>query len=119
MNYPANTTVITLSRPYSMHGEDVTKIEMREPTVRDKIIFEKHKGTPLEKEIATISMLCNLGEEDLLSLPAWDYSQLVEALNDFLLLSPADREKKKEKTDKVNLKPDSSTTSQDSATGVS
>lgn len=94
MNYPANTTVIVLSRPCVISGKEVTQFEMREPTVRDKILFEKQSGTNLEKEMTTVASLCGIEKDDLLLLPSWDYSQLVEKMNDFLLLPPAQREQK-------------------------
>lgn len=94
MNYPANTKVILLSRPCVMGGAEVTQVEMREPTVRDRILFEKQQGSNLEKEMSIVAMLCNVEKNELLHLPGWDYSQLVETMNDFLLLPPAEREAK-------------------------
>lgn len=94
MNYPANTTVIVLSRPCIISGKGVTQFEMREPTVRDKILFEKQQGTPLEREMSTVASLCGVESVDLLTLPSYDYGQLVERMNDFLLLPPAAREAK-------------------------
>ena len=41
MNYPATSTTITLSRPVDLNGETVTSLPLREPPVRDKIMFEK------------------------------------------------------------------------------
>lgn len=94
MNYPATTAVITLSRPLKVGSKEVHQVEMREPTVRDKILFEKDKGSLLEKEINTVASLCNVEKDDLLVLSSWDYGQLVEVMNDFLLLPPAAREAK-------------------------
>lgn len=85
MNYPATTTTVTLSRPVDLNGETVTSLTLREPTVRDKIMFEKAKGSLLEKELAMIASLCGRASEDLYGLPACDYDQLVKAFNDFLL----------------------------------
>ncbi|SUI82048.1 Uncharacterised protein [Serratia quinivorans] len=44
MDYPANTTVVTLSRPFEINGKAVTEIALREPTVRDKLMYEKSAG---------------------------------------------------------------------------
>nr|WP_159465778.1 phage tail assembly protein [Scandinavium goeteborgense] len=90
MTYPANTTLITLSRPMKLNGEDIESIQMREPTVFDKLLFEKNKGAALEKEVAMIAGLCSINPGDLHQLPAYDYDQLTEAFNDFLL-PPAER----------------------------
>ncbi|MEZ2602860.1 phage tail assembly protein [Kluyvera intermedia] len=92
MNYPANTTVITLSRPYTIDGKEVTEINMREPNVRDKLQYEKSTGGTMERESVMIAGLCGLNQADLLLLPAYDYDQLVVAFNGFLL-PPADRQK--------------------------
>ena len=91
MNYPATSTTITLSRPVDLNGETVTSLTLREPTVRDKIMFEKARGSLLEKELAMIASLCGRSAEDLYGLPACDYDQLVKAFNDFLL-PPAERQ---------------------------
>lgn len=91
MNYPATTKKITFSRPFLIGGAEVTQVEMREPLVRDKILFEKHSGTSAEKTLFTVASLCGLDKDDLMALSSWDYDQLVETMNDFLLLSPAER----------------------------
>ncbi|MEB4676105.1 phage tail assembly protein [Enterobacteriaceae bacterium G50] len=91
MNYPATTTTVTLSHPVDLNGETVTSLTLREPTVRDKIMFEKAKGSLLEKELAMIASLCGRSPDDLHDLPACDYDQLVKAFNDFLL-PPAERQ---------------------------
>jgi hypothetical protein len=122
MNYPANTKVIPLSRPCLMGSIEVTQVEMREPTVRDRILFEKQQGSALEKEMGIITSLCGIEKEDLLLLSAWDYSQMVETMNDFLLLPPAARAAKwkeqKEESGKATLKSASSGTTLASATGA-
>ncbi|WP_313752519.1 phage tail assembly protein [Mixta calida] len=85
MNYPAATTTVTLSRPVDLNGETITSLTVREPTVRDKIMFEKAKGDPMEKELAMIASLCGRAPQDLYGLPSYDYDQLVLAFNNFLL----------------------------------
>ncbi|WP_370611824.1 phage tail assembly protein [Klebsiella aerogenes] len=95
MNYPATSKKIPFSRPLVIeNGKELTEVEMREPLVRDKILFDKHNGGSVDKELFTVASLCGLSEKDLLELPSWDYNQLVETMNDFLLLSPAERMKK-------------------------
>lgn len=91
MNYPANSVVIKLSRPFSLNGKEVTEITMREPTVKDKIMHDKAPGGPVEREVKMITSLCGLNPDDLDNLPAYDFEQLTGAFNRFLL-PPADRE---------------------------
>ncbi len=92
MTFPANTKIIHLSRPFLLNGDTVEQLEIREPTVMDKLLFEKNKGGLLEKEVTMIASLCNLNPGDLHTLPAYDYDRLTEAFNDFLL-PPAERSK--------------------------
>lgn len=92
MNYPADTTVIALSRPFKIDGEEVSEITMREQTVRDKILFEKSKGTGTERELAMIASVCGFEAAHLITLPSYDYERLVKAFNDFLL-PPEERQK--------------------------
>lgn len=85
MIYPASTTVITLSRPFTVKGAPITEIEMREPTVRDRLMLSKGKGDAAEKELAMIAGLCGLEVAEMLTLPGYDYDQLLEAFKDFFL----------------------------------
>lgn len=84
MNYPANKKTIKLSRPLTVGATEVTELHMREPLVFDKLNYEKQKGSALEKEINMIAGLCNVEPAELHQLTAYDYSQLGDALNDFL-----------------------------------
>lgn len=112
MNYPATTTVITLSRPFNLNGKEVTELTMREPRVIDKIQFEKESGVFLEREEKMLAGLCGLNASDLLNLPAYDYDQLVKAFNRFLL-PPVERVKKPEESTASQSSEDSSSTNQE------
>lgn len=92
MNYPANTTVIKLSRPFKVNDKEVNELTMREPRVVDKIMFEKATGGPVEREVSMLASLCELNPRDLDSLPAYDFENLTKAFNSFLL-PPEEREK--------------------------
>lgn len=85
MNYPADTVVITLSRPFTIDGVERTEITMREPTVRDRIMLNKAKGDATERELNMVASLCGLAPVDLYTLPGYDYDQLVTEANRFLL----------------------------------
>lgn len=92
MNYPANVKTIKLTRPFKKDGVEVEELHLREPTVLDKLSYEKQKGSALEKEISMIASLCGAEPTELHQLTAYDYSQLGDALNDFLL-APEERSK--------------------------
>lgn len=92
MNYPANIKTIKLTRPLKVGGTEVEVLNLREPTVFDKLMYEKQKGSALEKEIGMIASLCDVEPAELHQLTAYEYSQLGDALNDFLL-APEDRSK--------------------------
>ncbi|WP_162303053.1 phage tail assembly protein [Buttiauxella sp. 3AFRM03] len=85
MEYPADTTVITLSRPLKTTTGEKTELHLREPTVRDKLAFEKTQGGALEKEITMIASLCGVEPSELYLLSAYDYAQLGRAVDTFLL----------------------------------
>lgn len=88
--YPANTTTIKLTKPLITARGEYTELHLKEPTVRDKLLHEKSKGGPLEKEVSLIASLCGIELAELYTLSAYDYKQLGEALNTFLL-PPEDR----------------------------
>lgn len=85
MNYPSNVSVVKLSRPLNTTKGEVEELHLHEPTVRDKLLYEKNKGSTLEKEISMIASLSGVEPAELHELSAWDYSQLGAALNAFLL----------------------------------
>lgn len=93
MNYPANSKTVKLTRSIIKDGVEVEELHLREPTVFDKLNYEKQKGSALEKEINMIASLCGVEPSDLHALPAYDYSQLGKALNEFFLLAPEERSK--------------------------
>jgi hypothetical protein len=71
MDYPANTTVVTQSRPFTINGKNVTEITLCEPTVRDKLMYEKSARGTMEKELLMIASQCGLYQADLL-LPGYE-----------------------------------------------
>jgi hypothetical protein len=82
--YPSNKVTVKLSRPLKTSTGEVSELIIREPTVFDKLLYEKQNGGPIEKELNMIANLCGLEVSDLHTLPAYDYSQLAEVTNDFL-----------------------------------
>ncbi|ROS05670.1 tail assembly chaperone E/41/14-like protein [Sinobacterium caligoides] len=75
---------ITLSYPITCHGEVITELHMRRPTVRDRLISERSQGTEMEKELRLLANLCELAPEYAEDLDMVDYLKLQEALSDFL-----------------------------------
>ncbi|KAB8307263.1 phage tail assembly protein [Erwinia endophytica] len=91
--YPGETKTIKLYTPVTITGDVVlTEVSMREPVVRDRILFAKDRGTEEEKEARMIASLCGISEQDLYKLTAADYIQMEEAFNVFML-PPAKRPK--------------------------
>lgn len=83
--YPSTATTIKLTRPLMTTQGELAELHLKEPTVRDKLLHEKSKGGPLEKEVALIASLCGIEPAEIYTLSAYDYKQLGEALNTFLL----------------------------------
>ncbi|MCP9660864.1 phage tail assembly protein [Escherichia fergusonii] len=81
---------IILSRPLNVNGTDYDTITIREPKVRDRILFSKDRGDPEEKTARMLARLANFDEKDLYGLPSCDYAKLEEAFNE-LVKPPADR----------------------------
>ncbi|BBU83213.1 hypothetical protein EIMP300_46130 [Escherichia coli] len=88
-----DSMTITLSRPFIIKGESRDTITIREPKLRDRIMFSNDKSG-LEERTATtkrlLARLANLEREDLYALPACDYDQMEAAFNE-LVKPPKDR----------------------------
>jgi len=78
------STKIELKYPIMAEGREITNVELRRPTVRDRLIAERTNGTNLEKEIRLIAALCDFAPTMIESLDMADYAQLQDALADFL-----------------------------------
>lgn len=92
MDYPLDKMVVTFSRPVVIDGKEVAEIEMMEPTLRDRILYDKDKdGCEVEQEARMIARLVNVeSEKSLYGLPACDYKQLQDAFNQ-MVKAPAAR----------------------------
>ncbi|MEB5674123.1 phage tail assembly protein [Escherichia coli] len=85
-----DSMTVTLSRPFEINGVTVETITVREPKLRDRILFSKDKGDAEEKTARMLARLANLNIEDIYSLPSCDYMKMEEAFNE-LVKTPADR----------------------------
>lgn len=84
-----DSMTITLSRPFIIKGESCDTITIREPKLRDRIMFSNDKSG-LEERTATMLARPQIWREDLYALPACDYDQLEAAFNE-LVKHPKDR----------------------------
>lgn len=77
-----DSMTITLSRPFIIKGESRDTITIREPKLRDRIMFSNDKSGLEERTATMLARLANLEREDLYALPACDYDQLEAAFNE-------------------------------------
>ncbi|ECA8972920.1 phage tail assembly protein [Salmonella enterica subsp. enterica serovar Omuna] len=85
-----DSMTVTLSRPFEINGAKVETITVREPKLRDRILFSKDKGDVEEKTARMLARLANLNIEDIYALPSCDYMKMEEAFNE-LVKTPGDR----------------------------
>ena len=85
-----DSMTITLSRPFIIKGESRDAITIREPKLRDRIMFSNDKSGLEERTATMLARLANLEREDLYALPACDYDQMEAAFNE-LVKPPKDR----------------------------
>ena len=79
-----DSMTITLSRPFIIKGESCDTITIREPKLRDRIMFSNDKSGLEERTATMLARLANLEREDLYALPACDYDQLEAAFNELV-----------------------------------
>lgn len=82
-----DSMTITLSRPFIIKGESRDTITIREPKLRDRIMFSNDKSGLEERTATMLARLANLEREDLYALPACDYDQMEAAFNELVKLS--------------------------------
>ena len=75
---------IQLDYPIMIDGQKITRIDMRRPKVRDRLLSEKLDGSDAEKEVRLLANLCEFPPQQLEELDMADYVKLQEALADFL-----------------------------------
>ncbi|HGX2780432.1 TPA: phage tail assembly protein [Escherichia coli] len=85
-----DSMTVTLSRPFEINGVTVETITVREPKLRDRILFSKDKGDAEAKTARMLARLANLNIEDIYSLPSCDYMKMEEAFNELVKI-PTDR----------------------------
>ncbi|EIU1267187.1 phage tail assembly protein [Salmonella enterica subsp. enterica serovar Agbeni] len=90
MNSLLDEMVIPLSRPYTIDGVERDSITIREPKLRDRLLYSKDKGVSEERSARMIARLANLDISALHGLPDCDYSKLEDAFNEMVKV-PEDR----------------------------
>lgn len=90
MNSLLDEMIVPLSRPYTIDGVERNTITIREPKLRDRILYSKDKGDAEERSARMIARLANLDISALHGLPDCDYSKLESAFNE-MVKTPEDR----------------------------
>jgi len=75
---------ITLRYPLTVNGQQVKKLLMRQPKVRDQRIAMKSNGDDADKEIRLFADLCMQSPDTLDDMYLCDYQKLREAYESFL-----------------------------------
>ena len=85
IEYGEGKAIVTLSTPVKIDGTAVTRLTMREPTVRDEMLARKTAdGDGANNEIILLANLCGLSEEDMRNVTLRNYRRLQEAFLGFL-----------------------------------
>lgn len=79
----ANTRTITLKHPIEVGGAPVSTLTLRRPKVADLERTDKAEG-PVAKSVILLSDLAELSPEEVRSINASDYGQVMGAVEDFL-----------------------------------
>lgn len=73
----------TLKKPIEDMGDKVTIVTLKEPTVDDLIVMDKHTGE-MSKTRALIARLSGLSEKGVGSMSIPDFKSLTDLLQPFL-----------------------------------
>ncbi len=76
------SVIVEIEGSVKIGGKDVSKIEMREPTLRDVKLVE-HIENELDSNAALVGNLTGYTAEDILSLPIHISQALIEGLEFF------------------------------------
>jgi hypothetical protein len=75
---------ITLHKPMTIDGVQVTSVRMREPTVADQEAASVMTGSDATREIQTFANLCNITPDDIRKMTMRDYKRLQTAYVGFI-----------------------------------
>lgn len=74
---------ITFNNPAEIAGAKVSKLVMREPTVRDMEIAQSGAGSDAAKEVQLLANLLGLGADDVRGLTLRNHKRVQEAFANF------------------------------------
>jgi phage FluMu protein gp41 len=74
---------VTLRRAYDLAGTKTSSVRMREPTVADQLAASEMTGSDARREIQTMSNLCGLAPDEIMTLSSPDYARLQAAYTNF------------------------------------
>lgn len=85
---------INLNFPVKIDGIETSVLQMRRPTVKDQLVFEKRAQnmTDAEREIRLFANLCEVAPEDIEALDMMDYTAVGKQYADFLAPEPSEEE---------------------------
>ena len=75
---------VTLSRPLTIDGAQVSVVRLREPTVDDLLAGEEIKGSAANREVQIFANLAEISTGDIRRLPARDYNRMQRAYGLFI-----------------------------------
>lgn len=75
---------ITLTKPLSIDGTNVSGLRMREPTVDDQLVHDLSKGSDAAREVEFMARLCGLAPSNMKALGLRDYRRVQEAFQLFI-----------------------------------
>lgn len=75
---------IELQYPVTVDGQIINAINLRRPTVRDRLVSERSSGSDAEKEVRLVANLCEMAPDHIELLDMADYVKLQECLAGFL-----------------------------------
>lgn len=74
---------ITLAKPADVAGAKLSKLTMREPSVRDLEAAQSYTGSEAAKEVQLFANLLEIGVDDVRALKLRNYKRVQEAYASF------------------------------------
>lgn len=77
------TADVDLAYPITMDGENISKLTMRRPKVKDTVWMRRQSGDEFEKGMAMMARLCNVSPEHIHELDEVDAAKVSEQYEAF------------------------------------
>lgn len=75
---------IELQHPVTVAGEEIKRLTLRRPKVKDQLAADKGTGSNADKEVRLFANLCEVAPAVIEELDLADYRQVQEAYSGFL-----------------------------------